>query len=358
MSFLLAALAFGLLIAFHELGHMWVAKKTGMRVDRFSIGFGPVVFARKLGETEYAISAIPLGGYVKIAGMASDEEDARDTDPNDPRHFMNRPAWARLVTIAAGPLANYVLAFLIGVPLLMVANTIPDLGSTRVGRVLRGGPAAEAVLKPGDEIKAVDGHPVLRDANGTKVQDFEALQQVIQASARAKPGERLPFDVVRDGQLTTVMIAPIEGRIGVEPATRREPGLSLLQAIPRSLQKIGTESLRSITSLGALFSGRAKVSDLSGPIGMISMTAAQAKKGLVDYVEIVWTLSIAIGFFNLLPIPALDGGRALFLLVELVSRRRVNQRVEGWFHTVGIVALLALIAFVSYADIVRKLKGG
>ena len=349
MSFLLAVLAFGLLIAFHEFGHLWVAKKTGMRVERFSVGFGPVIFSRKVGDTEYAISAVPLGGYVKIAGMTAEDEG----DPSDPKNFMNRPAWARLATIAAGPFANYLLAFLIGVPLLLVANVSPDPTSTRVGDVFPGEPAERAGLRPGDDLRAIDGRPL---------HDFLGIRTAINTVGKEKPGQPVPIALLRDGQPLVVMVTPRPVAdswvIGVGPWQKRDPGLPLSQAIPQAVKNIGLASATSINVLGKLFTGGAKVSDLSGPIGMINATAAQARKGLVDYVKTVWGLSVAIGFFNLLPIPALDGGRAVFLAYEIVARRRVNQKVEGIIHTIGLFALLALILFVSYGDVVRKFRGG
>lgn len=349
MSFLYAGIAFGVLIAFHEFGHMWVAKRLGMRVDRFSIGFGPVIFSRKVGETEYAVSAVPLGGYVTIAGMSPEDE----VDPADPHSYANRPAWARLLAIAAGPVANYVLAFVIGVPLLLFANMATDTSTSKVGDVVPGEAAATAGLQVGDDLRAV-GH--------TPLTDFDSIRAAINAEAKARPGEAIPIALMRGGQPMVVAVKPREvagaWRIGIGPWQKVEPGLPLLQAVPQALRNIWDANLMSLNVLGKLFTGGAKVSDLSGPIGMITTTAAQAKKGFLDYVKTVWGLSVAIGFFNLLPIPALDGGRGVFLLYEVVARRRVNQRVEGFIHAAGLVALLALILFVSYGDIMRRIKGG
>jgi len=349
MSLLLAALAFGLLIAVHEFGHMWVARKVGMRVERFSIGFGPVIFTRTVGETEYVISAVPLGGYVKIAGMSPEDEVAED----DAANYANRPAWARLLAILAGPAANYVLAFVIGVPLLMMSHMVTRTDTARLGEVVAGDPAAQAGLQSGDEVLSV---------GGSAVADFYALKQAIVENARRAPGQPVPFTVRRGGQTLTLPVTPrplADGYVvGITPWQAREEGLSLGSALPASLQRLGHATQGSINSLAALFTGRARVSDLSGPIGMISATAAQARKGFVDYLQTVWGLSVAIGFFNLLPIPALDGGRIMFLGYELLTRRRVSARLENLVHTVGLVLLLGLIAFVSYADILRKVRGG
>ena len=349
MSLLLAALAFGVLIAFHEAGHMWVARKVGMRVDRFSVGFGPVLLSKTVGGTEYVLCAIPLGGYVKIAGMSPEDEVAAD----DPASYPNRPAWARMLAIAAGPAANYLLAFLIGIPLLLVPGKVQDVGSTRLGDLLPGGPAASAGLQAGDEVQRVGGRAV---------HDFFEIKKAVNDAAKSTPGQAIPIVVSRDGRPAEVAVVPQETggdfRIGVAPWMRPEPGLPLAQAIPAAGVRLWTATATSWEHLTRLFSGAARVTDLSGPIGMISMTAAQAKKGFIDYVQTVWGLSVAIGFFNLLPIPALDGGRLIFLAWEAISRRRVSARVENAAHTVGLFLLLGLIAFISYGDVVRRLRGG
>jgi regulator of sigma E protease len=349
MAFVLAALAFGFIIAFHEFGHMWVAKRLGMRVERFSIGFGPVIFARTVGETEYALSAIPLGGYVKIAGMSTEDE----VDPEDPRNFVNRPAWARLLAIAAGPAANYLLAFAIGVPLLMAANMRVDPGSTVVGDVAPGEAAAVAGIRTGDD---------LRDVGGKPVHDFAEIREAIQGAQQARPGEAVVINALRDGSPIVFSVRPRDAGgvwlVGIGPHKKVAPGLPLIEALPQAFVNLLDASRDSLSNVVKLVTGNASVKQLSGPVGMIRMTAAQAEKGLLDYLHTVWALNVAVGFFNLLPIPSLDGARVLFLAYETVARRRVNQKVEGVIHTVGLVALLALIAFVSYGDIVRKFRGG
>lgn len=345
MSWILAIFAFGLLIGFHELGHMWVAKRVGMLVPRFSWGFGPVLFSWKRGDTEYAVSALPLGGYVQIAGMAEGDDIA----PADPRSYQNRPAWARAAVLLAGPGANYLLAFLIGVPLLMFANVRPDLGSTRIGSVGEGSPAAVAGMKSGDVVRVV---------GTTEVRTWDAMRAAINETATGAAGGPVAVVVERGPDRVPLQLTPKDAgsgrfQIGVSPADLVEPGLPLHTAIVDAANNLWLQSASTVALLGNMVTGKQKA-DLSGPLGILSHTAEQAKKGFSSFVQTVWLLSVAIGLFNILPLPALDGGRLVFIAFEAISRRPVNQKIEGWIHTAGMVGLLVLMVVVTYGDIVKK----
>lgn len=348
MAILVAILALGALVAFHEWGHMWVARRMGMRVDRFSIGFGPTIFSWKRGETEYVLSAIPLGGYVAIAGMNPEEDDAAD----DPRSYMNKPAWRRALVIGAGPAANYLLAFLIGIPLLMVANPISDASIAKVGRVFEDGPAAQAGLQSGDRIVRI---------NGREVTDWASLLSAVDTEAKASEGAPLAISVERAGTLQQIPVKPQKSAtggylIGVAAFERMDPGLPFGEAFVQAGKNLYLASARTITMIGQMITGKS-TARLSGPIGIVSQAAERAERGLFDFAQVVWLISLSLGLFNLLPVPALDGGRLLFIGYEALTRRRVNQRVELWIHTAGIVLLLGLIVFASYGDIMDKLRG-
>lgn len=348
MSIALAILAFGALIAFHEFGHMWVARRMGMRVERFSIGFGPAVYSWRRGETEYVLSALPFGGYVKIAGMLPEDGIAEDeTTRQDPQSYANKPAWRRFLVIAAGPFANYLLAFLIGVPLLLAGTMVAD-PSSRLGEVMPGSPAAHAGLKPDDELLRVGDVPVSR---------FQEVPAALVTATAGVEGTEVPFLVRRGSNEITVLVTPEKNGeamfLGVAQALSPQASMGVLAAIPQALRNIHNQNVATISSVSKMISRTQKVA-LSGPIGILSQTAEQAERGALHFFITVWSITIAIAFFNLLPIPGLDGGRLIFLIYEIIARRQINQKVEGWIHAVGILALLALILFVSYGDIMKK----
>lgn len=416
MAWLVAILVFGVLIAFHEYGHMWAAKRMGMRVDRFSIGFGPVILSFRRGETEYAISAIPFGGYVAIAGMADEEHDAEGEqeaesisgakadlgaapevqaetrgehahstlgaeaalgqeavpvsvppseafEPSagaaplamrrgDPRSFVNKKPWQQAFVLVAGPGANYLLAFLIGIPLLMFAATRPATDSSEVGFVEKGGPASVAGLEEGDRILEVAG---------VGVGAWEPLREALAKAYFASPDEPVPLRVQRGSETLALAVSPTPSGedsvlIGIGPAMKKVPGLPFGAAFVQAGKDLWTQSVMTTSSLGRMISGTTKA-QLSGPIGILGHTADQAKKGLSDLMHTVWLISVALGFFNLLPIPALDGGRLMFVAYEAITRRPVNQKIAGIIHASGFVALLLLLVVVSYGDIMRRFVG-
>lgn len=359
LAWLIAILVFGVLIAFHEYGHMWAAKRMGMKVDRFSIGFGPVLFSWKSGETEYVLSAVPLGGYVSIAGMADpepaegDEGEAAEPPPPDPRSFVNKKPWQQAFVLAAGPGANYLLAFIIGIPLLMFAATRPAVDSTRIGFVEVGGPASQSGLREGDRVLEVGGQPV---------QAWDPLRKALASTYFAAPDAPVPLIVERGDERLELSVTPRQADestvlIGIGPELVEVPGLPFGAAVVQAGSNLWKQTAHSATTIGRMITGATKA-QLSGPIGILGHTADQAKKGVAELMQTVWLISVALGFFNLLPIPALDGGRLLFVAYEAVTRRPVNQRVAGFIHAGGFVGLLLLLVAVSYGDIMRRFAGG
>ncbi|MHB1843696.1 MAG: M50 family metallopeptidase [Deltaproteobacteria bacterium] len=335
MSYVFAILAVGLLIALHELGHLVVARLVGMRVERYSIGFGPVVARLRRGDTEYCLSALPIGGYVKIAGMNPAEESA----PDDPRAYNHRPAWQRLLVIAAGPLTNELLAVT-----LVYAVAIAGMPYTKraiVGEILPGSAAAQAGLRPGDEVTSVDGAPI---------QSFDDLVSAIQAH----PQEAVALELMRGGEpvraIARLGAPPI---LGVAAPIRR---YAPLEAIPAAFGWTGRQTVGMVAGLVSAVR-HPRGARLSGPIGTVQVTVDEAKHGWQSLVFTLALISLALAVFNVLPWPALDGGRLLFLLYELVFRRPVNQRVETAVHAVGFLALIGLIVLVTVGDI-RKLVSG
>lgn len=337
MSILVAIAIFGLLIAIHEAGHYLVARWAGMRVDLFSIGFGPALARFRRGETEWRIGILPFGGFVKIAGMSPED----GTPADDPRSYARQPAWKRLLVILAGPAMNYVLAFCLLVGLLVSGAPGLDLESTRVGAVMPDMPAAAAGLLPGDEIVSV---------GDVRVTDFRSVAEAL-APHRDEP---LALSIVRNGEPLSLQVTPNDkGQIGIRPPEVIET-FGPLEAVVQAGRTTAVGSLAIVSGLVDLVRGRAE-GGLMGPVGIASEVARQAEAGIRWLLGITVNLSIALGFFNLLPIPALDGGRATFLLVEMVRRKPVDARAEAWVHAIGFLLLLGLILVVTVGDVGRLL---
>ena len=357
MSVVLTVLAFAGLIVFHELGHYLVAKLSGMRVDRFSIGFGPTLLSRQVGETEWAVAAFPIGGYVKIAGMDPTEEVG-----DDPRAYQNRPAWQRFLVVIAGPVANYLLAVFVFAAMFNLGQLEADPSQVIVGQVMEDSPAQAAGLHEGDRILAV---------NGTPVEGQEHLQSLI----RPHPGTPLKLEVERDGERLTLTVTPREetlesgetiGLIGIAmvPGVVQGEGLPLGTAVLRGVEQTAVVNMRIVAALGDvivrlpdILFGDAEA-PVQGPAGIVNETKKAADRGLVYYLFVVGLISVNLGLFNLLPIPALDGGRLVFLLAEVVRRKPVAPRFELAVHAVGFVFLLGLILLVTVGDVKKIFFGG
>jgi regulator of sigma E protease len=343
LSILAAVLAVSLLIVLHEAGHMWVARRLGMRVDRFSVGFGPVVWSRRIGETEYVVSALPLGGYVRIVGMAPGD----DVKEGDLTAYCNQPVWRRILVLLAGPGANYLTAVALAVLLLgTVGLPTPD-GSSRVGNLQPGRPAERAGLKFGDRITAVAG---------TKVEHWTDLVEQIEKH----PGETIDVVVERgegpSPEQLTLSVTPDDrsgkGKVGFEPfapPVRLPAGQALAQGVSLTNLQFG----RTVSLLVGMVR-REQKAEFSGPVGIAQELVRGAKVGLDRFLTIVWNISVALALFNLLPVPALDGGRLIFLGIEAVTRRRVSEKVESYAHAAGFVALIALLLGVTiFGDLAR-----
>lgn len=334
MAILVAIVGLGLLIAAHEAGHLVLARLMGMRVTTYSLGFGPRIAGFKHGDTDYRLSVLPLGGYCKIAGFSP--EDPAAQDPNDSGSYMNKPAWRRFLVIAAGPGVNYFVAFLI-IALLYISHGFLDLTTTRI-EVIPGGPAAAAGLSTGDQVIAVDGVPVA---------SFDEMRRELQ-KADAPAGRRI--DVLRAGGRLSFAVRPDHGTISVK-LDRVLIRLPLSEAVPRAIHDVW--ALNAAT-LGALFDAvRGKGSaSLAGPVAIVRQASAEVRRGIADFASILANISVGLALFNFLPVPALDGGRLVFLGIELVSRRKVNQRLESVVHVVGLLLLLGLlVSVVVFGDL-------
>jgi regulator of sigma E protease len=343
LQILVAIFGLSLLVIVHEAGHYLIARAFGIRVTRFSIGLGPVLvkYQPKGSPTLFQICAVPFLAYVMIAGM----NPAEEIDPNDPGAYPNKSILARTLTIFGGPFANYLAASLMVFTLAVTGWRIDTPSEPMVvDSVEPNSPAAGAGMKPGD---------VILEANGRAIRNVEELIKV--TSPRA--GQLTTYVIKRDGQvLPALQIAPrtIEGRgvIGVTPKheTHYQP-LPLAEAAKRAVVLPWEYTVMNLSGMADLIRRRT-TEGITGPVGMGKLVAQQAEKGAYAFVQILIAISVALGSFNLLPFPALDGGRLVFLGYEIITRRRPNERIEAAVHTVGLLFLLGVIALVTLRDMV------
>ena len=354
-SLLSFTVALGVLVFVHELGHFLVAKRVGVRVQRFSIGFGPVVFSWRRGETEYAVSAIPMGGYVKMLG--EDDEDEAGVAMEPERAFSTQPVWKRAAIVGAGPLMNFVFAFVMYTALFASIGVELPSNQPRVGGVSVGMPAEQAGLRPGDRVVSIDGQPVAT---------WNELSSIVQASQ----GRTLSMIVERDGAQLPLQVTPAlhSGRsmfgeetdsvyrIGIE-ASHESSRVGPFAAIGVAAQQTYTASYVVLKGLGLMIQGRVPLSELGGPIAIARAAGQQAQEGASRFLSMLAFLSVNLGVLNLLPIPALDGGHLAFFGIEGLMRRPLRQRHREIAQQVGVLLLITLMVFVFYNDIHRLVQG-
>lgn len=333
---LAAIAAFGAMIFFHELGHFLMAKRAGVRVYAFALGFGPQVLGWQRGETKYALNLLPLGGYVRMEGEDEGVEGAGS--------FRSKSVGARMGIIAAGPAMNLVLAVVI-LTIAAATGGVPTGASLRVGTIEPGWPAAAAGLAPGDAIVSIDG---------TAMTSGEQVIDTIHRSA----GRALVLVVRRGTEERSITVTPRldeargVGRIGFSPEplwTRLNP----VHALGWGVQRTGQFIVMLGGAVGGLVRAGRLLDSLGGPVAAGSILVQAAASGAQTFLHMAAFLSVVIGVFNLLPIPALDGGRLAFLAVEAVRRRPLDPRREGLVHMVGFALLLLLLVGLTLRDVRR-----
>ncbi|MEN9577866.1 MAG: hypothetical protein RJA70_875 [Pseudomonadota bacterium] len=337
MSYLLAILGLAVLMVVHESGHHFVARAFGLRVLRFSIGFGPTIWKHQPrgSDTVYQVALVPFLAYVQVAGMNPFEEN----DPDDKGSYANASLTARIATVFAGPLANYVFASVLFFAAFITVGK-PVTVSTVV-RVMDGSAASLGEMRDGDKIVRID------DAD---IKNFEEMRQIILKN----PSKELAIAVLRDEQALTLKVTPRPegekggGVIGVRPRTTYEP-MGFNEAFTESLAKPALVVEGLVVGLGRVITGREKP-EVSGPVGIVKYGADMVEAGAYELLLFFGMLSAYLGGFNLLPIPALDGGRLMFLGYEAVARRKPNAKVEAQIHALGLIMFLALIAVVTLQD--------
>lgn len=337
----------GLLILVHELGHFLLAKLVGIRVERFSIGFPPRLIGKKIGDTDYCISAVPLGGYVKMSGMIDESMDAGAVT-GEPYEFMSKPIWARFLVIFAGPLFNILLAVFIYSAIFMATGIERPVDPTPpvVGEVFQGAPAAEIGLQEGDRITAIDGQPI---------DQWNDLLTLVHNA----PEEELQLTWTRDGQEFTSSVTPRLdpineiGLIGISPVTEVEK-VGVFKGIGYGAINTVDKTLLIFKSFGVLFSGEVAAKDaLAGPLRIAEMSGQVAQSGFIALLGFAALLSINLGLLNLLPVPVLDGGHLVLLTIEGIIRRPLSNKFKMAVQQIGMALLLALMVFVIVNDFLQ-----
>ncbi len=342
----------GILIFFHELGHFLVAKHFGVKVLKFSLGFGPKLIGKKIGETEYLISLFPLGGYVKMLGENGEEGGEPLTPQEEMKSFSNKHPLKRIAIVAAGPLFNLFLALLIFCGFFLIAGTqvmIPEIGQVR-----EGSPADKAGLLKGDVIVAIEGTPL---------ETWAKIKDVVQDSA----GKPLQFTVKRRDESLTVTVIPeisvtknIFGEeiksalIGIIAAGKsKQVFLGPLESVREGFGKTWEITKLTCLTIVKLFQRVISIKTLGGPILIGQMTGQLAQENWVYLFPFMAVISINLGILNLLPIPILDGGFIIFLLLELIAGKPLSIKNRELAQKAGIFLLVILMAVVVYNDVTR-----
>lgn len=327
---------FGTIVLFHELGHFIVAKLAGIRVFEFAIGFGPTLAKLRRGETTYSLRLFPLGGFVRMAGMDEPDDVPDEFVEDDPRSFANKSLPWRLGTIAAGPFMNFVLAIILFTIYFSLAVVPPT-----ITHVEPHAPAHQAGLQPGDEFVEINGTPV-----ETSAQVVEIIQ--------AHPGQALAVTIKRNGKILTIPVTPAEennvGVIGVaiDYKPRYPLGMSLRAGFINTWQMTG----QLIRGLVQMITGKIEP-QLSGPIGMAQIVGQSARQGFASLLILAVVLNVNLGLLNLLPVPVLDGGWLVILIVEALRGKPLAPESRGIAQFVGLAVLILLMLFATFQDISR-----
>ncbi len=339
----------GLLVFVHELGHFAVAKWSGIRVETFSLGFPPKMFGFRKGETEYCISWIPLGGYVKMAGEKPDDEDIE----GKPWEFMSKPVWKRALVVFAGPAMNYVLAILILFGIYFVqGEPVAVENKAAIGEVLPGHPAAQAGMKSGDVIVSVDNKAV---------GSFDDLFKIVDKS----PGKKMSFTWLRGTDtLSSALVirtdtvmnmqgeAEVVGRIGVGRQVEYH-NMSFGQALAGGFNMANYYVAMIFKFIEQVISGQTSSKLIGGPIFIAQAAGEAAKQGFISVLILAAILSVNLCVVNLAPIPVLDGGQLLFLAIEKIKGGPISLRGRAIAQQIGLAFLILLIIFVTRNDIMR-----
>ena len=329
MMIVYAILIFCLLIFVHEFGHFISAKSVGIKVNEFALGMGPLLFHFKKGDTEYSLRALPIGGYCKMEG--------EDEESSDASAFNNKPFPAKARVVVAGSVMNLLLAIIIlsivfisvGMPTSSIKELSPDL------------PAVKAGLLPGDKILQIEEK---------QIKEWNDITETIGSSK----GDTLAITVERSGGTKTfeVGVAKAEdGRriIGITPAYTKNPGKALIYGTQSTIDM----GVKMIEVIGQLFTGEVSTKTLTGPVGIVYMVGDTVKLGWIYLAQLTALISLNLAIVNMLPFPALDGGRLLFMIIRIFTGKTISDETEGKIHFVGLMLLFGLMIYITFQDVGR-----
>ncbi len=346
MSIIAAILVFGLIILIHEFGHFIVAKKCGIGVVEFSIGMGPRLWSTEKGETRYSIKAFPFGGSCMMLG--------EDENESNPKAFNNKPVWARIAVVAAGPIFNFILAFLFGIVIVCVAG----YDSPQLIGVSDGFPAQEQGMQAGDRITKLNNEPVVVYRDIT-------LYMLLHPTETIKVEYERPLEDGKTMEKRTAVITPKYSEetgtymLGIMVSGQYRPANGLAEILKYGAYE-GIYCIKTaIKSIGMMFRGQVGMDDMAGPVRMVSIIDDTVKETIPYGIETVILtlmnlcilLSSSLGVMNLLPVPALDGGRLVFLFLEVVRGKPIDKEKEGMVHMAGMALLMGLMLLVLFNDI-------
>ena len=342
--FLVAILFFGLLISIHELGHFTFAKLFKVKINEFSLGMGPAIFKKKRGETLYALRLLPIGGYVSMEG--------EDEESQDENAFNRKKVWQKIIIVAAGAIMNLILGVVIVATVLSMEDLI---GTNQILEFHEGAISQQTGLEVGDEFLEIDGHRVFSDTDISFLMgrsDDGVFDMVVRRDGKEVELKDVTFKTEKDGKYTFITYDFVI--LGEET--------NFLNIVENSFKRSASIARLVWLSFFDLITGRYWLTDLSGPVGTVNVIAdaaagaVESKDGLITALTMMAFISINIGVFNLLPLPALDGGRLFFLVIEGIRRKPINPKYEGYVHGAGLALLLLLMLVVTFNDIVTLVK--
>ncbi len=348
VSVIIFFIIFGVLVTSHEFGHFIIAKSGGIRVNEFFVGMGPTIWKKQKGETLYSIKLLPVGGACAFESLDPLEQERHD---DDERSFVNAPVWRRIAVLFAGPMANFIIAYLLAV--ILVSFSAWDYPV--IDRMTEGSAAAEAGMQPGDKFISVDGEKVYMAGEVTLISQF---------------AEGSPMDIVyeRDGERRQTTLVPKYS----EEDKRYYMGIYLGQygevkgpeALKYAWYEVRYHFKTTYRSLALLIKGKLSKDDVSGPVGMVKIvddTYEEVKPYgisavILTMMSLTVLLSVNLGVMNLLPIPGLDGGKLIFQFIEVIFGKPVPQEKQGMVTLVGVIGLIALMVFVLFNDISKFMR--